>query len=258
MVRVCVCVCVCVRMFVCIDNSYPLHTITHTHTHIYSGTGATCLREGANPNFGVTNYDTIFYAWLTTLTVISLEGWVDVVYFTWETSSYWSTLYFLALILVVAFFVKELITGVIYSGYMQCVDEEEAKMQQLKAKHMLLRHRERTGTFHQDARQFLAEHDVEMRVEEVVTASRTSSSHSSQIDKRRVGGAISGNLRDASIDVEGKASSSKSQLTVANNGHVVKPGQSTGYGEYPQLPTGILSKWEFETWHPRGHIRWVK
>ena len=39
-----------------------------------------CADSGYNPNFGVTSFDNILISWLTILTSISLEGWVDVMY----------------------------------------------------------------------------------------------------------------------------------------------------------------------------------
>ena len=41
--------------------------------------GYTC-KERENPNFGLSNYDNIFMALLTTFEVISLEQWTDMMY----------------------------------------------------------------------------------------------------------------------------------------------------------------------------------
>lgn len=70
-----------------------------------------------NPNFGVTSFDNIFSSFLTVFQCVSTEGWVDVMYWTFETKSWLSSIYFVILIFVGALFFVNLIVAVIHEAY---------------------------------------------------------------------------------------------------------------------------------------------
>lgn len=76
-----------------------------------------CAASAENPNFGVTGFDNIFQAFLTVIQCVSLEGWVDVMYFTFETLSYWTVLYFILLLLVGSFFIINLVDAILCAIY---------------------------------------------------------------------------------------------------------------------------------------------
>lgn len=40
--------------------------------------GYFCGKTNGNPNFGVTNYDSIFYAFMNTFQCVTLEGWSEI------------------------------------------------------------------------------------------------------------------------------------------------------------------------------------
>jgi Ion transport protein len=79
--------------------------------------GTSCEQFGSNPNNGVTGFDNIGQSLLTIIQCVSLEGWVDVMYLTFETTSYWTSIYFILLIVFGAFFVVQLLVAAIYNAY---------------------------------------------------------------------------------------------------------------------------------------------
>ena len=75
--------------------------------------GAVCVRT-ENPNFGITNFDDIFSAFLTIFQCISLEGWTDVMYMTKDANSSASNWIFLLMIIFGSFFAVNLALAVLY------------------------------------------------------------------------------------------------------------------------------------------------
>jgi len=67
-----------------------------------------------NPNYDITSYDHIGRAWLTIFQCISLEGWVDVMYWAQDGVSKWVWIYFLIMIVFVSFFAVNLMLAVLY------------------------------------------------------------------------------------------------------------------------------------------------
>lgn len=71
-----------------------------------------CVTRG-NPNFGLSNYDNIFYALLTTFEVISLEGWTDMMYQVRHVyGHYFFDMYFVITVQFGAFLVLNLMIAV--------------------------------------------------------------------------------------------------------------------------------------------------
>jgi len=72
----------------------------------------TCTYWG-NPNFGLNNWDNIFFAALMTLEIIALEGWADNMYQVRRfTHNNYFDVYFLLTVIFGAFFVMNLLIAV--------------------------------------------------------------------------------------------------------------------------------------------------
>ena len=85
-----------------------------------NGTGLFNCPEGMvcapheNPNFGITSFDNILYAWLTIFQAISLEGWTDIMYMCQDAVNPWVWIYFVAMIIFGSFFAVNLALAVLY------------------------------------------------------------------------------------------------------------------------------------------------
>lgn len=66
------------------------------------------------PNWGITNFDNFGLAMLTVFQCITLEGWTDVLYYIQDAmGSSWQWIYFISMVILGAFFVMNLILGVL-------------------------------------------------------------------------------------------------------------------------------------------------
>uniref|UniRef100_A0A3Q2THA5 Calcium voltage-gated channel subunit alpha1 G n=1 Tax=Fundulus heteroclitus TaxID=8078 RepID=A0A3Q2THA5_FUNHE len=61
-----------------------------------------CSAGLINPFKGAINFDNICYAWIAIFQVITLEGWVDIMYFVMDAHSFYNFIYFILLIIVSA------------------------------------------------------------------------------------------------------------------------------------------------------------
>eukprot|EP00803_Ostreobium_quekettii_P004183 evm.model.scf_87.8 EVM.evm.TU.scf_87.8 scf_87:120717-129538(-) len=75
--------------------------------------GLFCTEYG-NPHYGITSFDSIFWAWLTIFQCISMEGWVDIMYMVQDAVSPWVWIYFVVLIVFGSFFAVNLALAVLY------------------------------------------------------------------------------------------------------------------------------------------------
>ncbi|XP_008484711.1 voltage-dependent T-type calcium channel subunit alpha-1G-like, partial [Diaphorina citri] len=57
-----------------------------------------CKSQGQNPFQGTISFDNIGLAWVAIFVVISLEGWVDIMYYVQDAHSFWDWIYFVLLI----------------------------------------------------------------------------------------------------------------------------------------------------------------
>jgi len=87
-------------------------------------TSSLCLRNDDNPDNGVTNFDNIFTSILMVFIVITLEGWVDIMYKIQVVSHPTAALIFYLLCIVVAYFAMNLCIAVIEDVYSETVDNE--------------------------------------------------------------------------------------------------------------------------------------
>ena len=66
------------------------------------------------PNFGITSFDNMGWAWLTIFQCISMEGWTEVMYHTMDAVSVWSWVYYVLIIILGSFFAVNLALAVLY------------------------------------------------------------------------------------------------------------------------------------------------
>lgn len=90
-----------------------------------------CLDSGESPNYGITNFDNIATAFLAIFQMITLEGWVDVMYWIEELMTSWTNLYFLLLITIGSLFLLNLVVAVIT---LNLSNERQAKQKISQAK----------------------------------------------------------------------------------------------------------------------------
>ena len=76
--------------------------------------GGMVCSEYENPNFGITNFDNILYAWLTIFQAISMEGWTDIMYQVQDAVNPWVWIYFVIMIVFGSFFAVNLALAVLY------------------------------------------------------------------------------------------------------------------------------------------------
>ncbi|KAK3256176.1 hypothetical protein CYMTET_34675, partial [Cymbomonas tetramitiformis] len=83
-----------------------------------------------NPNYGISNFDNLAWAFLTIFQCITLEQWVDIMYWTQDATTGWACLYFIVVIFIGAFFLLNLVLAVITSMHNDTimVAKEEQKM----------------------------------------------------------------------------------------------------------------------------------
>ncbi|XP_036335354.1 muscle calcium channel subunit alpha-1 isoform X1 [Rhagoletis pomonella] len=73
-----------------------------------------CHEKWDGPNYGITNFDNFGLAMLTVFQCVTLEGWTDVLYDIQDAmGSTWQWIYFVSMVILGAFFVMNLILGVL-------------------------------------------------------------------------------------------------------------------------------------------------
>ncbi|XP_044016897.1 muscle calcium channel subunit alpha-1 isoform X3 [Aphidius gifuensis] len=87
----------------------------------------TCSRQyWEGPNWGITNFDNFGLAMLTVFQCVTLEGWTDVLYDIEDAmGSTWQWIYFVSMVILGAFFVMNLILGVLSGEFSK--EREKAK-----------------------------------------------------------------------------------------------------------------------------------
>mmetsp|Transcript_36766 Transcript_36766/g.72162 ORF Transcript_36766/g.72162 Transcript_36766/m.72162 type:complete len:1575 (+) Transcript_36766:44-4768(+) len=111
-----------------LDTSFEtLCTIGATSGKYMCPSGTACLAKAENPNRGTAGFDNIFLSWLTILQSASLEGWIDNVYYLFETDTdyFLSVAYFIGIVGVVGFFVLQLVTTLVYVSFVHTKNEQE-------------------------------------------------------------------------------------------------------------------------------------
>ncbi|CAG9569826.1 unnamed protein product [Danaus chrysippus] len=99
-----------------------------------------CRDGWIGPNFGITNFDNFGLSMLTVFQCITLEGWTDVMYNIQDAmGNSWEWIYFVSMVILGAFFVMNLILGVLSGEFSK--EREKAKnrgdFQKLREKQQL-------------------------------------------------------------------------------------------------------------------------
>lgn len=79
--------------------------------------GYFCGKGSENPNYGVTNFDNLFYSFLAVFQCVTLEGWSDVQRQMQQAFATWIWFFFVPLVLIGAFFLLNLTLAVINSKF---------------------------------------------------------------------------------------------------------------------------------------------
>ncbi|KAL0859668.1 hypothetical protein ABMA27_010787 [Loxostege sticticalis] len=114
-----------------VDNGFNCSSI---------GEDMECRDGWEGPNFGITNFDNFGLSMLTVFQCITLEGWTDVMYHIQDAmGNSWEWIYFVSMVILGAFFVMNLILGVLSGEFSK--EREKAKnrgdFQKLREKQQL-------------------------------------------------------------------------------------------------------------------------
>ncbi|XP_069509038.1 voltage-dependent T-type calcium channel subunit alpha-1I isoform X2 [Ambystoma mexicanum] len=93
----------------------------------------TCRTSNTNPHKGAINFDNIGYAWIVIFQVITLEGWVEIMYYVMDAHSFYNFIYFILLIIVGSFFMINLCLVVIATQFSETKQREHQLMQEQRA-----------------------------------------------------------------------------------------------------------------------------
>ncbi|KAI5090253.1 voltage-dependent T-type calcium channel subunit alpha-1H-like [Silurus meridionalis] len=93
----------------------------------------TCRASDHNPHNGAINFDNIGYAWIAIFQVITLEGWVDIMYYVMDAHSFYNFIYFIFLIIVGSFFMINLCLVVIATQFSETKQRENQLMREQRA-----------------------------------------------------------------------------------------------------------------------------
>ncbi|XP_076865263.1 voltage-dependent T-type calcium channel subunit alpha-1H isoform X2 [Brachyhypopomus gauderio] len=95
-----------------------------------------CQAGDLNPHKGAVNFDNIGYAWIAIFQVITLEGWVDIMYYVMDAHSFYNFIYFILLIIVGSFFMINLCLVVIATQFSETKQRENQLMKEQRARYM--------------------------------------------------------------------------------------------------------------------------
>uniref|UniRef100_A0A3B4EFI9 Ion transport domain-containing protein n=1 Tax=Pygocentrus nattereri TaxID=42514 RepID=A0A3B4EFI9_PYGNA len=93
-----------------------------------------CLTGNSNPHKGAINFDNIGYAWIVIFQVITLEGWVEIMYYVMDAHSFYNFIYFILLIIIGSFFMINLCLVVIATQFSETKQREHQLMQEQRAR----------------------------------------------------------------------------------------------------------------------------
>uniref|UniRef100_A0A8C1VN63 Voltage-dependent T-type calcium channel subunit alpha n=1 Tax=Cyprinus carpio TaxID=7962 RepID=A0A8C1VN63_CYPCA len=93
-----------------------------------------CHTGHTNPHKGAINFDNIGYAWIVIFQVITLEGWVEIMYYVMDAHSFYNFIYFIFLIIIGSFFMINLCLVVIATQFSETKQREHQLMQEQRAR----------------------------------------------------------------------------------------------------------------------------
>ncbi|XP_071552405.1 muscle calcium channel subunit alpha-1-like isoform X37 [Panulirus ornatus] len=122
-----------------------------------------CRGGWEGPNYGITNFDNFGLAMLTVFQCITMEGWTDMMYYIADAmGNSWQWIFFVSMIILGAFFVMNLILGVLSGEF-----SKEREKAQARGDFMKLRKKQQ---IEEDLRGYLewitAAEDIEMEGDE--------------------------------------------------------------------------------------------
>ncbi|XP_061741382.1 voltage-dependent T-type calcium channel subunit alpha-1I isoform X1 [Nerophis ophidion] len=92
-----------------------------------------CHTGSTNPHKGAISFDNIVYAWIVIFQVITLEGWVEIMYYVMDAHSFYNFIYFILLIIIGSFFMINLCLVVIATQFSETKQREHQLMQEQRA-----------------------------------------------------------------------------------------------------------------------------
>ncbi|KAJ8251548.1 hypothetical protein GJAV_G00222530 [Gymnothorax javanicus] len=92
-----------------------------------------CFTGHSNPHKGAINFDNIGFAWIVIFQVITLEGWVEIMYYVMDAHSFYNFIYFIFLIIIGSFFMINLCLVVIATQFSETKQREHQLMQEQRA-----------------------------------------------------------------------------------------------------------------------------
>uniref|UniRef100_A0A8D0HBN4 Calcium voltage-gated channel subunit alpha1 I n=1 Tax=Sphenodon punctatus TaxID=8508 RepID=A0A8D0HBN4_SPHPU len=95
-----------------------------------------CRTGNTNPHKGAINFDNIGYAWIVIFQVITLEGWVEIMYYVMDAHSFYNFIYFILLIIVGSFFMINLCLVVIATQFSETKQREHQLMQEQRKRYL--------------------------------------------------------------------------------------------------------------------------
>uniref|UniRef100_G1PH91 Ion transport domain-containing protein n=1 Tax=Myotis lucifugus TaxID=59463 RepID=G1PH91_MYOLU len=95
-----------------------------------------CRSGDSNPHNGAINFDNIGYAWIAIFQGITLEGWVDIMYYVMDAHSFYNFIYFILLIIVGSFFMINLCLVVIATQFSETKQRENQLMREQRARYL--------------------------------------------------------------------------------------------------------------------------
>ncbi|KAJ9445826.1 Sodium channel protein 60E [Diplonema papillatum] len=110
------------------------HTVCVASNDAFSG-GHLCpwgyvCADGENPQDGKVSFDNIYSSLLTLFTVVTMEGWTDIMYLTFDASGRLCFFYYLVVIAFGSFFIVNLSLVIINNAFVINVDLQRARLEQ--------------------------------------------------------------------------------------------------------------------------------
>ena len=85
-----------------------------------------CEPSGSNPGSGIINFDNTYFAWVTIFQVVTIEGWVEIMYTLMDAYSIHSWVYFVVLVFLGNFFAVNLFLIIINNQFSMTQSREHA------------------------------------------------------------------------------------------------------------------------------------
>ncbi|KAH0629435.1 hypothetical protein JD844_011502 [Phrynosoma platyrhinos] len=120
----------------CTLDYYSYNDTTNTSCVNWNQYYTNCSAGEHNPFKGAINFDNIGYAWIAIFQVITLEGWVDIMYFVMDAHSFYNFIYFILLIIVGSFFMINLCLVVIATQFSETKQRESQLMKEQRIRYL--------------------------------------------------------------------------------------------------------------------------